>query len=83
MGGGREGRVGAVGETRLLSRRPRRPLLLLQHGPDGGRHHGGGHGRGQRSQGVLCAFTGDVDALEVPLACGGGEDGEGRAMTRL
>lgn len=52
-----------------MPRRPRRSLLLLQHGPDGRAHHGGGHGRGQRSQRVLGVFTGDVDALEVSLAC--------------
>lgn len=52
----------------LLARRPR-CSLLLQHGPEGRGHHGGGHGRGERSQGVLCVFTRDVDALEVSLAC--------------
>lgn len=44
-------------------------FLLLQHGPHGRGHHRWGHGRGERSQRVLCVLTGHINALEKPLAC--------------
>lgn len=43
--------------------------MLLQHGPEGGGHHGRGRGRGERSERVLCIFTREINTLEIFLTC--------------